>query len=250
VSDRGSGGAATAIHDPEYVRRQYAREDNLAARSSLYAETTGLHAGDIAVAALVEAAPGRVLEVGCGNGWFAARVRDEVGAEVACLDQSPRMVELAAARGLDARVGDVQKLPFAAAAFDAAAANWMLYHVADVDRALAELARVLRPGGRLVAITNGADHLAELWALVGAGDDRPVREMTFSAENGAELLQRRFARVERRDAGGTVTISDRSAIERYLGSSERLAPLAATLPDDLALPLVARRSNVVFVADA
>ncbi len=243
------GGPGAAIDDPAYVQRQYATEGGLESRSSLYVDTSGPFAGDVALAALAEVAPRRVLEVGCGDGWFAARVRDELGADVSCVDQSPRMVELATARGLDASVGDVQAIAFADREFDAAAANWMLYHVADVDRALGELSRVLRPGGRLVAITNGLDHLREVWELVGADAERLARHLSFTAENGEERLARRFARVERRDADGTVTITDRAAIVRYLQSSETLAPLIDALPAEPPLPLVARRSNVVFVAE-
>ena len=86
-------------------------------------------------------------------------------AEVIGIDQSERMVEIQRSNGIDARRGDVEALPFADAEFDVAIAAWMLYHVPDLDRGLRELARVLRPGGRLVAVTNGVDHLQELWEL-------------------------------------------------------------------------------------
>ena len=66
------------------------------------------------------------------------------------------MVELTCSRGVEALVGDVQALPFDDGSFDAAVAAWMLYHVPDVDRPIAELAPVSRPGGRLVAVTNSA----------------------------------------------------------------------------------------------
>ena len=237
------------LRDPRYVRAQYATETGLADRSALYGDTTGPFAGDLALEALREVAAARVLEVGCGTGWFAARARDELGAEVVVVDQSERMVELARERGLDARVADVQELPFPDGAFDAAAANWMLYHVPDLDRGLAELARVLRPGGRLVAITNRFDHLVELWELLGARELRQARELSFSAENGEAALRRHFAAVECRDASGTVRIAERTAIERYLRSSENWAPVADELSARLPLPLVARRSNVVFVAE-
>jgi SAM-dependent methyltransferase len=236
------------LNDPATVRKQYASEAGLAARASLYGETTGRFAGDVAFEAVAEFAPRRLLEVGCGNGWFAARAQRELGAQVIALDQSERMVELARAEGLDAQVGDVQDLPFADGRFDCAAANWMLYHLPDLDRGLAELARVLRSGGRLVAITNGHDHLLELWDLVGAAEARLSRHMNFSAENGAAALRRHFAEVEVRDAGGTVTIRDREAVVRYLHSSETWAPYADDLPEVVDAPFVARRSNVVFVA--
>jgi len=60
----------------------------------------------------------------------------------------------------------VQSLPFADESFDTAVAAWMLYHVPDIDRGIAELARVLAPGGRLVAVTNSELHLHELRELI------------------------------------------------------------------------------------
>jgi SAM-dependent methyltransferase len=236
------------LNDPDAVRRQYATEDGLAARSSLYVETTGPYPGDVAFDAVAEIRPARFLEVGCGTGWFAARVQDELGAEVVAIDQSERMVELARATGVDARLGDVQALPFGDAEFDCVAANWMLYHVPDLDRGIAEIARVLRPGGRLVAVTNGRDNLLELWELVGAAKERLGREQVFSAENGADALARHFADVAARDAGGTVTIQDRDAIVRYLHSAESWRAFADDLPAEIEAPFVARRTAVVFVA--
>ena len=105
------------------------------------------------------------------------------------LDISPRMVELAAGRGVDAGVGDVQHLPFEDATFDCAVAAWMLFHVPDIDRGLGELARVLRPGGPLVAVTNARDAHAELRALAG----RPSWLARSTRENGAEILGGTFA---------------------------------------------------------
>jgi SAM-dependent methyltransferase len=237
------------MRDAEYVRRQYESEQGLAARSSLYGKTTGPFAGDVAFEAVAEVAPARFLEVGCGGGWFAARVQRELGAAVVAVDQSERMVDLAVAEGLDARVGDVQQLEFADGDFDCVAANWMLYHVSDLQRGLAEIARVLRPGGRLVAITNGKDHLLEMWQLVGAAETRLARDYGFGAENGEAALRPHFGHVEMRDAGGTVEIESRDAVVRYLASAEAWSALAERVPDDLEVPFTARRSNVVFVAD-
>jgi ubiquinone/menaquinone biosynthesis C-methylase UbiE len=132
-----------------------------------------------------------VLEVGCGWGELAQRVADELGAQVVAVDSSPRMVELARERGVDAQVADVQELPFDNGTFDCVAANWMLYHVSDLNRGLAEIARVLRSGGRLVAATNGLQHLAELWSLVGR--DRAAEPSRFFAENGESWLRAHFS---------------------------------------------------------
>ena len=231
------------LNDPEHVVRQYESEAGLAARKAVYREVTGPDAREIAVEEVLRGAPDRVLEVGCGEGELAERLVADV-SNLAAIDQSPRMVELTRRRGVDARVADVQELPFPDDSFDAVLAAWMLYHVADLDRGLAETRRVLRPGGRLVATTNSADHLGELLALGGI----TRWDLPFAAENAAEILGHHFANVERRDAYGTVTFRDIELVRSYFASSERLAGALDRLPHVLAGPLVARRLPVVFVA--
>jgi ubiquinone/menaquinone biosynthesis C-methylase UbiE len=233
----------TRIDDPAAVREQYASETNLAARKSIYGDVTGPDARELVFAAVAEAQLDSVLEVGCGEGELAERMTADLAAQVIAIDQSERMVELARARGVDAFVGDVQELPFADGSFDVVVAAWMLYHVPDLDRGIGELARVLRPGGRLVAATNSSDHLREMLELAGVDD----WDFSFRAENGAELLGRHFAAVEVRDASGTVTLHDAEQIRSYLASSIRLHQWADRVPE-LTEPLVVRRRPVVFVA--
>jgi SAM-dependent methyltransferase len=216
------------LNDPDLVRRQYASEDGLAVRRDFQLRfREGPDAFDAAFAAVAEAEPRRVLEVGCGMGNFAERVARETTAEVVATDLSPRMVDLAQERGLDARVADVQELPFAAGEFDCAVANAMLYHVEDLDRALSELARILEPGGQLVAVTIGAEHMGEIWRLVGYRQpDRP-----FSRENGAEHLDRHFRRVERRDVDAELVFPDAEAVHRYVESTIFSDEVARPLPE-------------------
>jgi SAM-dependent methyltransferase len=238
--------ASVSLNDPAAVREQYATEAGLAARRSVYEEVSGPDPRDAVFAAVAERPPSRVLEVGCGQGELAERMRNELGADVVAIDQSPRMVELTRGRGVDARVADAQKLPFADASFDVVVAAWMLFHVRDIHGALDEIVRVLEPGGRLVAATNAADHLLEMFELAGMDDQR--FELPFGAENGAAILERHFESVERRDADGTVTFRDAEQIRSYLRSSKVLAHGADRVPE-LTEPLVARRRPVVFVAD-
>jgi SAM-dependent methyltransferase len=232
------------IDDPAYVCEQYATEDGLAARRSLYEEIEGPDPREVAFAAVAEVAPVHVLEVGCGPGEASERIARELGADVVAVDSSERMVDLARERDVDARVGDVQTLPFEDGAFDCALAAWVLFHVADLDRALAELARVLRPGGRLVAVTNSTRHLAELWELVGS----EPWVLSFRSENGEELLSRHFATVERNDVEATVTVRDADAVRRYLASSNRGKPFVDAVPE-LTSPLVTGTRTTVFVAE-
>jgi SAM-dependent methyltransferase len=233
------------IHDPDVVRREYASEEGLRARASVYAGLAGPDAKQIAFDAVREAAPDRVLEVGCGWGEFAARVQSELGATVVAVDISPRMVELARERRVDAQVGDVQSLPFADESFDCAIANHMLYHAADIDRALEELHRVLRPGGTLVASTNGKRHLEELWLLVGR--DKSKERRHFFSEDGEGLLRRHFDAVRRVDVESPVEFPDTEAVRGYVASSIAHKHLAERVPE-LAGPLVATRRGTVFVA--
>jgi SAM-dependent methyltransferase len=233
------------LDDPRVVEEEYASERGLEGRRAAYRFATGPNAPQMAFDAVAEVSPSRVLEVGCGPGELAARFKEELGADVAAIDISPRMVELARGRGVDARVGDVLDLPFAAAEFDCAVAAWMLYHVPDVDRALAELARVLRPGGRLVAVTNAPDHLRELRELLGLPRDRAA--FPFSGANGEELLRPHFARVEARDAAGTILFPNRDEVVAYVEAARTLFQSTAAVPG-LAGEFAVTSHPVVFVA--
>lgn len=228
-------------NDPEVVAREYATEKGLLGRRAAYRWAEGPDPHELTFQAIAEATPARVLEVGPGPGELSQRIHDEFGADVVAVDISPRMVELTRARGIEAIVGDVQELPFPDESFDCAVAAWMLYHVPDVGRGIAELARVLRPGGRLVAVTNGADHWDGLRELV-----TDVRgELCFTAENAGDLLGRSFARVEERDATGWIVFPDRSTAQAFVEST---MTLQGELPQ-FDGPLRVRRSPYVFVAE-
>ncbi len=236
----------TRLDDPAVVAAEYADEERLRARAAAF---TGHLAGADArvplVAAVAAVSPRSVLEVGCGWGELAEWIERETGADVLAIDLSPRMVELARERGVDARRGDVQRLELADGSFDVAVAAWMLYHAPDLDRALGELARVLRPGGRLVAATNSAFHLQELRELVGSGPS----PSTFTRENGAALLRRHFASVRRIDLDGELTLADRDEVEAYVRASISMSPFVDNLPAVVDEPLRVRRATSVFVAE-
>lgn len=202
------------------VRAQYATEGNLQTRRSVWQPTLdGRDPATEAAAAIRAARPRTLLEVGCGTGEFAERLaRENPDATVVATDQSERFVELTAARGVEARRADAQDLPFEDASFDVVAAMWMLYHVPDLDRGLAEIRRVLRPGGRFVAVTNGDEHTAGLRR--DAGGEALVT--TFSSENGEEALLRHFDDVRREDLATRAVFPDHAAAVAYL----------ATLQDD------------------
>ncbi|MGN6574065.1 MAG: class I SAM-dependent methyltransferase [Nocardioides sp.] len=212
--------------DPARVAAQYASESRLDTRRSVWRESDdGRSPVESAARAIREAQPTSVLEVGCGGGQFAARLAAEnPQARVVATDLSPRMAELAASRGVEAHVADVAALPFGDGTFDVVAALWMLYHVPDLDAGLSELRRVLRPGGLLVAVTNGDEHTADLRREAGGA---PM-VTAFSSENGEPALRRHFAEVAREDIATQAVFDDHAAAASYLASFDE--GLAAALP--------------------
>ncbi|MFZ9629519.1 MAG: class I SAM-dependent methyltransferase, partial [Ilumatobacteraceae bacterium] len=95
----------------------------------------------------------RVLDVGCGDGQVS-RLAARLGAEVIGVDPTWNCVRVAAARGtVTARAG-AAGLPFAASSFDAVVACLVFEHIRDVDDAIAEVSRVLEPGGRFCFFLN------------------------------------------------------------------------------------------------
>lgn len=230
--------------DPLTVREQYASEANLRARQALWENIEGENAPVALERVLASLRPLNVLEVGGGQGELAEWMEEELAATVTFLDQSERMVELARARGIaDAHVGDVQELPFADATFDTVVAAWMLYHVPDLDRGLGEIARVLEPGGRLVAVTNSVRHIEELRELFGS--ILPGFQKTFNAENAAEHLLRHFGTVERADTEVVAVVSDRQVLVDYQRS---LSYDTEPMPDEIPLPFRVHGRTSIFVA--
>jgi len=106
----------------------------------------------LAAAAVVR--PGdRVLDAACGTGDLAIADKRAGAASVVGLDFSERMLARARRKApLEWVHGDLLALPFDDASFDAATIGFGVRNVADLDRALAELRRVLRPGGRLAIL--------------------------------------------------------------------------------------------------
>jgi len=93
---------------------------------------------------------GRYLDVGGGTGDDARLLEHTYGIDAVVVDASARMISEARRRGSRAVVGSAERLPFANEAFDGCSSDRTFQHLADPERALAEMARVARPGGRIV----------------------------------------------------------------------------------------------------
>jgi demethylmenaquinone methyltransferase / 2-methoxy-6-polyprenyl-1,4-benzoquinol methylase len=96
----------------------------------------------------------RILDVAAGTGQVT-RILEGRGYEVLALDQSPEMLARAAGRGSTAVIGRAEALPFRDAAFDGLTFTYLLRYVEDPPACMVEMARVVRPGGRLGMVEFG-----------------------------------------------------------------------------------------------
>ncbi len=234
------------LDNPMLVRWEFASEERLEKRNKIYNQLSeGVNAEQVLFEAVAEHRPPRVLEVGCGAGAMARRVRDALGAEVVAVDTSERMIELTREREIEAYVADVQELPFADAEFDTVFAGWVLYHVRDRERAIGECARVLKPDGRFIAATLADENMSDLWDFLGSPRERTL---TFSSMNGAAQLEPHFARVEAREANGVVVFRAPAQMREFVAANMIRAHLAASIPE-FSDPVHVRTHNTIFVAD-
>jgi hypothetical protein len=128
----------------------------------------------------------------------------------------------ASVRGLRA---DAAALPFADGAFDAVVAMHMLYHLPDPAKGIAEMARVLKPGGFLAATTNGAGNMRKLYALGTVFGSPPTdpSATAFGFDAAERLLRSRF---------GNVTTARHPALLRVTEPEDVFLALTSYPPGD------------------
>lgn len=102
-----------------------------------------------------------ILDLGCGDGQLTARMI-AAGSHVRGVDASASMVAAARNRGIQADEASAEKLPYSTASFDAVFSNAALHWVRDQDEMMAEVHRVLKPGGRFVAEMGGHGNIAAI----------------------------------------------------------------------------------------
>lgn len=226
------------------VRRQYRDASRLDERSRLHARYGAArrpwHAW---VFDRLDLAPdSRILEVGCGPADLWSQNLDRVPAavDITLSDLSVGMLH-DARRRLRGPSSDVpaprlvaaaaEALPFEDHAFDAVIANHVLYHVADVDAALSEIARVLRPQGVLYAATVGLDHMHELFDVAArcspsaAAAEAPAVSR-FSLESARPRLSGGFEDVHVERFDNPISVDAVEPLMAYLLSTEAGAAMS------------------------
>ncbi len=233
-----------------YLRQeQYRNSRNLQARIDLHARFSSNRYGwqrwiFDQIAGLP--AKSRILEVGCGPGnlWSENEQRLPSGWRLMLSDFSPGMLQEARENLLSIRhqiafaVLDAQKIPFGNATFDAVVANHMLYHVPDRPATLAEIWRVLKPGGLFYASTIGRNHLREIFQFAGqfAPEDRQWQghqPTSFLLENGEAQLSPWFTNVQQYRYEDELEVTEAEPLIAYIASMT-----ADLLPDSQAFEIL------------
>lgn len=271
------------MQDPQAVRHcldvQYRDSSNLEARSQIYRYSVNAVPWQRWVFDQFDmGSHARVLELGCGPGRLWQENADRIPAgwcltltdrSAGMLAEACRRLSVLGQRAAFARA-DAQALPFIDATFDAVIANHMLYHLTDRPRAFDEIRRVLRPGGRLYAATNGGHDWPELDPLLDRVDPTLVGmarayaalvalgSAGFSLENGGAQLAPWFADVSVRSREGETCLPDPEPLLTYLRSGvygtlltdERLAALRDIVAREIAEhgPLLLTKQTGLFIA--
>ncbi len=148
----------------------YRTDANLRIRQETHAKfTVGLPLEDLVDNALQLEPLKDLLDVGTANGAFPIRLR-QAGhkGRLVGLDFSSGMIEQAKSNSTNIEfiVGNAMELPFPNHSFDVITARHMLYHVPDINKALLEIKRVLKPDGRFLALTNADGYLQDYWRVI------------------------------------------------------------------------------------
>ena len=219
------------IIDQNYLKNgQYKNSDNLNARIFIHQRySTNQYGWYRWEFEHLQVQPGeRILDIGCGPAelWKSQIKRLPNKAELVLCDLSRGMAAAAKSATSGNSVlccaADAQHIPFESESFDLVTANHMLYHVPDIQCAVAEIRRVLRPGGRLVAATNGLDHMKELTDLIRsmAPDYKPGGDSAkrFGLENGQAQLATYFPDTQVQIYEDALFVTDAEPMVDYIAS--------------------------------
>ena len=181
-------------------------------------------------------ADSRILELGSGPGWLWKSCIDKIpaGWNITLSDLSPGMLDAAwrnlvvTGRTFQFKEIDAQSIPFGDESFDVVIANHMLYHVPDRAKAVAEIKRVLKPGGHLIATTAGEKHLHEILDWFRRIHESSVWEgfvISFTLENGMDQLQPYFSHVTLSRYEDNLQVTELQPLMDYILSGIRVQEL-------------------------
>ena len=239
------------LTDRNHVNAQYATAVNLNQRIGIHEKYSRNKQGfGPWIVSQYRLEPGMaILELGCGTGsmWRGAAL--PAGCRLVLTDFSEGMLEEARANtahlpGTAYRQADAQEIPFDDDSFDVVIANMMLYHVSDIQRALREIRRVLRPDGVFYAATYGEHGVVE--AVAEMLDVKLEGNHRFTLQNGGEQLGRVFGQVSRADYDDALDVTNPADLVAYLRSMASMKVLSEVSDETLLSAFRARMADGVL----
>lgn len=193
-------------------------------------------------------------ELGCGTGdmWKDKEAMIASSSKLVLSDFSAGMVKVSKETvgihdNVEYQVIDIQDIPFGDETFDIVIANMMLYHVPDLHRALTEVRRVLKKGGKFYCATYGehgiTEYLTTLFSEYGVEDSI---NKNFTLQNGYEILGKVFSKLEKLEYVDSLQVREVDDMVEYIYSLSSMMPLRNVPKQDVKNMLLQHTSNGIL----
>ncbi|MFX0021305.1 MAG: class I SAM-dependent methyltransferase [Candidatus Hermodarchaeota archaeon] len=215
----------------EYAEQQYKIHENLSNRMNLWSFGTNpvsLHKWIFSKIKLKNNE--RILELGCGTGqlWLENFRKIPLNCSIVLSDFSKNMLKTAKKDlanlklPIKFKIINAENIPYPNQSFDVILACHMLYHIPNIEKALTEISRVIKPNGRFISTTVSKNHIKELKDFLFQFDlDIEMKNEFFSEfrnETGNEILQQFFNEIELFEYINPVNISSIELLMKYIES--------------------------------
>ncbi len=222
-----------SANNPEAVRRMYLTDDALRVRQETHDRFTVPPTNFVnwALSCIKWRGDEVILDVGAGPGrWYENLQERHPQTTYYGLDLYPGMIHRHPAPST-LNISDAQNLPFANNSFDIVMANHVLFHIPDMEQAVNEFHRVLKPGALLITSTNSLHNMPELQVLMRRAITLLVPPGTtniqipgahtdmFTLESGTRLLSRHFYAVVRYDLPSQLIFPEVEPVMAYMEST-------------------------------
>lgn len=166
-----------------------------------------------------------VLEIGCGNGQLWKENSSKIQGKIYLSDISQGMVEDAKENlnglNIEYLCFDCQNIPFDDESVDVVIANHVLFYLKDINQALKEINRILKPGGYFYCSTYGKSHMKEITELVKLFEPQITLSNVllydvFGLENGQNILKQYFSNVQKELYEDALEVTNMDDIANYI----------------------------------
>ena len=215
------------------IKEQYNSDKNLNLRTTLHSYNTNKIDWDKWCFQKMNLTEGsKILELGCGVGklWIKNKELIDKNSEIILSDFSPNMLKCAKnnLENLDYKFKykkiNAEDIPYDDESFDVVIAEHMLYFVTDIEKALSEIKRVLKPNGIFYVTTNSCNSMIELNKLAEKFDpnldiNNNGLSSRFDLENGEKMLKKYFNNIESEILEGKIIVDKADPVVSYKAST-------------------------------